>query len=185
MAKIIVPQTRPKLLQLDAEKLLDKFNLGSYPVRILGIRGYYKKTMGNPIANDRNIYDDAIFIISPENFSAYNANTDPSVTRPGVAVVKKDTVTLYKIGLHGLNRNPYKALRQHGNVTVIRDNRGEFTDKPSARFWINIHRGGYNTTSSLGCHTIHPTQWNSFISTAEDQMKRFDQKIVPFALIEF
>lgn len=180
----IVPASRPKLTQMEAEAMLTPFNLSEYPVRLLGIRGYYKRTMGNPVQNDRGIYDDAIFIITPELFGAFNANTDPSVTRTGVAVLKTGNVYLYRIGLHGISgKNPYKALRQYGNVTVIRDNRGEFTDRPNNRFWINIHRGGWNTTSSLGCQTIYPSQWNSFIATVEDQLKRFGQKTVPYALL--
>lgn len=182
---VMIPNSKPKLLQSEAKDLIQDFNLGEYPVKLLGIRGYYKQTMGNPIKNDRGIYDDAIFILSPELFGTYNANTDPSVAKPGVAVLKPG-VYLYKIGLHGISRpNPYKALRQYGRVTVYRDGRaGEFTDTKQAPFYINIHRGGINTTSSLGCQTIHPSQWPSFIATVEDQLKRFNQPVIPYALIE-
>src|SRR5687768_3200984 len=48
---------RPKLTQHEAESLIDKFHLQE-PVKLLGIRGYYKRTMGNPLKNDRGIYDD-------------------------------------------------------------------------------------------------------------------------------
>jgi hypothetical protein len=60
----------------------------------------------------------------------------------------------------------------------LRDNRGEDT----GWFGINIHKGGYNSTSSLGCQTIYPTQWQSFINTVYDQLKRYKQTKLPYVL---
>jgi hypothetical protein len=56
-------------------------------------------------------------------------------------------------------------------------------------FGINIHRGSYNGTSSEGCQTIHPDQWQTFISMATDHMKRlhgakYKSTVVPHILIE-
>jgi hypothetical protein len=179
----ILPPSKPKLLQQDALKLIAPFNLSEYPVKLLGIRGYYKKTMGNPVIQERGIYDDAIFLISPDHFSSWNANTDPSVTRPGVAALKPGGPYLYKLGMHNM-KNPYLALRQYGRVTVVRDQEGEETDTAAAPFYIDIHKGGYNTTSSLGCQTIHPSQWEAFLATVKDQLKRHNQTIVPYCLTE-
>lgn len=174
--------TKPKLTQSEAQALLNKYSLPE-PVVLLGIRGYYKKTMGNPVKNDRNIYDDAIFIVAPDFFGSFNANTDPSVTRKGVSVLKPG-VHYYKKGRHKINSpKGYDALRPATpgeKLPVIRDEVGE-----SLGIAINIHRGGYNTTSSLGCQTVYPTQWESFIKTVYDQMKRYDQKKIPYVLIEF
>lgn len=52
MPTTMVPASKPKLMQSDAEKLIAKFNLGEYPVRLLGIRGYYKHTMGNNLSSN-------------------------------------------------------------------------------------------------------------------------------------
>lgn len=179
----MLPGSRPKLTQPEALVLLSPYSLQEYPVKVLGIRGYYKQTMGNPVQNDRGIYDDAIFLISPDHFSSYNANTDPSVAKPGVAVLKPGGPYLYKIGLHNM-KNPYTALRQYGRVTVIRDQRGEQTDTAAAPFYIDIHKGGYNTTSSLGCQTIYPAQWVAFLENVKDQIKRHGQTIIPYVLTE-
>src|SRR5678816_3279307 len=130
----ILPNSKPKLTQAEALKLIAKFSLQEYDLKILGVRGYYKQTMGNPIKNDRGIYDDAIFLISSDHFSSWNANTDPSVTRKGVAVLKPGGPYLYKIGLHNM-KNPYTALRQYGRVTVVRDQQGEYTDTAKAPFY--------------------------------------------------
>lgn len=181
----ILPNSKPKLSQKDALSKLASFAVENYPVKILGIRGYYKETMGNPVKNDRGIYDDALFIIAPDCFISYNGNTDPSVYRKGIASLKSGGVYLYKIGLHGVSGNhPYEALRQYGRVTVIRDDLGEVTDTAKAPFYIDIHKGSRNTTSSLGCQTIWPEQWDGFLATVKDQMKRNKQTIVPYILIE-
>lgn len=179
----MLPDSKPKLTQAEALQLIAPFSLVEYPVKLLGIRGYYKKTMGNPVQNDRGIYDDAIFIISPDCFSSWNANTDPSIYKQGVAVLKPGGPYLYKIGMHNM-KNPYEALRQYGNVTVIRDGGGENTDSPANRFYVDIHKGGYNTTSSLGCQTIHPTQWIAFLAQVKDQIKRHGQDTIPYILVE-
>jgi hypothetical protein len=51
-------------------------------------------------------------------------------------------------------------------------------------FGINIHRGGVNTTSSEGCQTIPPSQWNGFITIVKEQMKWYGQKTIPYVLTE-
>lgn len=186
----MLPPSKPRLSSLELRDLLTPFNIDrkKYPVIVVGLRGYYKKSMGNTPGNDRGIYDDAIFIDSLSTTAAFNGNTDPSIGRPGIAVLVPTVKEpyLYKIGLHGVSGpNPYKALRQHGRVTVIRDgNNVPVTDKASAPFFINIHRGGFTTTSSLGCQTIHPNQWAAFISLVETEMKRNNQTVVPYFLID-
>lgn len=179
----ILPQNRPQLKKEDAENKLQTFTVQQYPVKILGIRGYFKKTMGNPETNDIGIYDDALFIVSPGVFKSFNANTDPSRMLPDVAVLKPGGPYLYKIGMHNM-QHPYEALRQYGNVTVIRNGKVEVTDSPANRFYIDIHKGGYGTTSSLGCQTIHPDQWMEFLNTVKQEIQKNNQTIIPYILIE-
>lgn len=169
----------------DALRKLELFQLAKYPVKLLGIRGYYKSTMGDPSKNDIGIYDDALFIVSDSLFKSFNGNTDPSRLIKDVAVLKAGGPYLYTIGLHGISGpNPYKALRQYGNVTVIRNGSVEITDSPVNRFYINIHKGGITTTSSLGCQTIHPDQWTEFLKSVEDQLTKYNQTIIPYCLVE-
>lgn len=178
----MLPANKPQLKKQDALALLAKLN-PDYKVKLLGIRGYFKKTMGDPNSNDFNLYDDAIFIVSDDHYSSWNANTDPSRHQKGVAVLKAGGPYLYKIGLHNI-KNPYKALRQYGRVTVLRDGRPD-TDTAAAPFYIDIHKGGYNTTSSLGCQTIHPDQWIDFLTNVETLMAKNRQQIIPYCLIEY
>jgi len=174
----IKPSYRPQAKLDYALKLIGKEKLSL--ACIVGVRGYYKNTMGKGV-NSRNLYDDAIFILSPDAFLAFNANVDPSTYRTRIANLKKGK-WLYKLGIHGLSKpksQQYQALVQAGPVTVQRDNVGDDT----GWFGINIHRGGYNSTSSLGCQTIYPDQWPSFIATTKDLMQRYNQKTIEYHLV--
>lgn len=79
---------------------------------------------------------------------------------------------------------PYWALRQDGNVTVLRDGQKvPFTDAPpQARLWIDIHVGEYDTTSSEGCQTIFPDYWSVFRKLCFTQMDIHKQQRIAYAL---
>ncbi len=193
---ISLPNTRPRLTSAELRNLVSPFNLDrdKYPLIIVGIRGYYLKSLGEPTANDRNIYDDALFIDTPNVSASYNGNTDPSLFRRGVGT--KDStkgIARLKPGIYfshrfGLHRGKYLALvQQMAEVTVIRDGVPEYED--SGYFGLNIHKGSYNSTSSLGCQTIYPAQYESFISVAKDQAGRFfgkswNKATIPYILLE-
>ncbi len=149
-----------------------------FPLYLVGIRGYYHDDHGD---NRRGIYDDALFLISPNLFAAFNANTDPTISREGVAVLEPG-LWWYKLGIHGLSRplsKRYEALVQAAEVTVRRDRTGLDTGE----FGINIHRGQPDNTSSLGCQTIVPDQWDNFIGLIRQELKRIgDQHIIPYSL---
>lgn len=175
------------------------------PVIVFGIRSYF-----NPGNNKRGIYDDAIGYISSSSYGVFPGNCDPSVTRADIAVLQPG-VWRYKKGLHGLHHlNPsvpadaaelkqlqdtgrdvsgytacYWALRQAGDVTVLRDGYTQpYTDTPPRpRMWIDIHRGGYNTTSSEGCQTIHPAYWDAFFWKGVEPLLGKDQNI-PYCLAD-
>ena len=179
MKKIMLPANKP--LKEGIKQYLHALGGDDrYAVKLLGIRGYFKKTLGNPAHNDNGIYDDAIFLITPTEVLGYNANTDPSVMKPHVAVLQEGGPYLYHIGMHNM-QTPYEALRQSGRVTVLRDGK-PFTDTAAAPFYIDIHRGGYGTTSSLGCQTIFPTQWLGFLAMVKAEMKKAHQLIIPYWL---
>lgn len=154
-------------------------------VVLVGVRGYFRDTMGKRGRNDRNIYDDAIFVYSPNAFASFNANTDPSVTRDGVAVLKTG-LHLYRKGLHGISRGSgYPALRpatKDEELPVTRTKNGKSVDGVGVA--INIHKGGYTTTSSLGCQTIFPDQWAAFIALVYGEMDRCGAKTIPYLLVE-
>ena len=178
----MIPKDRPRIERKTTEQLLASRKV-SDPVCLVGIRGYYRDTMGAVGKNDVGLYDDALVVVSPNVHAAFNASVDP--TRLGWnAKAKKPMAQLkpgvyrYKIGQHGISRgNPYKALVQAGPVTVMRGDSEE-----TGRFAINIHRGGNTTTSSEGCQTLPPAQWPAFIALVETEMKRNNAKTLSYVL---
>jgi len=178
----IATPSRPQQKREASEKMLRVAGVTDQ-VCLIGIRGYYFDTMGEKGKNDRGIYDDAIILLSPSVHATFNANTDPSVFRKGIASLKTG-VHRYKKRNHGISKpdGGYPALRPSNpqeSVPVTRDDEGD-----SMGIAINIHRGGYNSTSSLGCQTIYPTQWDAFINLVYSEMSRYNQKTIPYLLTE-
>src|SRR3990167_1587858 len=186
---------KPRLSTQKLVELLEPYNIDRKicPLIVVGIRGYYREQMGAPEVNDRGIYDDAIFICSPQAMVAYNGNTDPSKYRKGEGDGAEKGMASLNPGVWYAHRfdyhkGEYLALCQReGKVSVTRDGDPPYLD--TGYFGINIHRGGYNTTSSEGCQTIHPSQWDSFIQLAEDQAKRYyssswKSEVIPYVLLE-
>ena len=177
----MIPNSRPKQKDSITKNDLKKAGIDS-GVSIVGIRGYYLDTMGEVGKNDRGIYDDAIIVVSDNVHASFNANTDPSVFKKGIASLKPG-LHLYKKGNHGISRGPgYPALRpatKGEELPVFRDGKGD-----DFGIAINIHKGGYKTTSSAGCQTIYPDQWDGFINLVYSEMNRFGQKTIPYLLLE-
>ncbi len=195
MPQIMVPPSPPRLSSSELRQRIAPFNIDRdlYPVLVIGIRGYYLNSMGAPGINDRGMYDDAIFIESQYVTAAFNGNTDPSRIKKGTGFNAGKGMAVLKPGIWFAHRfdqhnGKYLALCQRcGDVVVIRDGDPPYEDR--GMFGINIHKGGYNTTSSLGCQTIHPSQWESFINLAVDQTKRYygndwRKKTIPYILLE-
>ena len=184
--------SRENLVQRLAAHAIDP---AQHPLLIVGIRGYYLDTMGKPGVNDRGMYDDAIFLVSPDVFAAYNGNTDPSRYKPGhgtaaakgMAKLKAGVWLAYQFDTHGGSIPHFAICQRRGKVTVIRDGTPPYEDE--GNHGINIHRGSYHGTSSLGCQTLHPDQWPSFIALAEDIARRhfgteWKRTTIPYVLLE-
>ena len=188
------PKARPRLTRAKLLAKLKKFDIDfdKYPLVIVGIRGYYLNSMGAVGRNDRGIYDDALFILGKNTFAPFNGNVDPSSyraktsRRKGMATLKKGIYYAHRFDNHRTSRSNYPAICQRaGNVIVHRDG-----DKKlhKGMFGINIHRGGRSTTSSAGCQTIHPDQWDGFYQLSKSIAKRhfgkdWKKRIIPYVLL--
>lgn len=176
----MIPAARPRLTLADLQKRLAKQHPQHYPggrlpaFLVVGIRGYYRDSMGAPGRNDRAIYDDAIILVTDRVFASFNGNTDPSAyraataARKGMASLRPGVWPCYRFDTHG-GSVPHPAICQRAAVvTVDRDGSGPDT----GMFGINIHRGGNRGTSSEGCQTLPPAQWEAFYQLAEAEAKR-------------
>jgi lysozyme len=180
--------TRAQILQRAQTSWRKSFPFEAMPeVFIVGIRGYYLDTMGKKGVNDRGIYDDAIFVFgNGENFASFNANTDPSAFRKGIATLIEGWHP-YKLGNHGISRpgGGYPALRpatKNEALPVRRDGENAvISSRPGIA--INIHRGSTKSTSSEGCQTIHPYQWDAFYAMVKSEMQRASLKRIWYCLL--
>lgn len=190
MSKRIVPPARPRLEEKAVREYLMRHDISigtkadDVPLALVGLRGYYAKTMGETPENERNIYDDALFVLSVNAYAAFNANTDPTLTRKNMACLVAGRY-VYGLGIHRGRKSQYAAVVQRGSVTVKRDGVGLDTDNPPRRrFGINIHKGGFTETSSEGCQTIYPAQWEAFLHLVYSEAERSKITEFPYVLVE-
>lgn len=196
----LLPSARPEIGRHAAEQLLHKAGVDISRPAILGRRGYYRDTMGVIGKNDRGLYDDALIVVTPTAYATFNANTDPSRAYPGVAVLEAG-LWLFKLGIHNASKDPaahphYPALVQADEVIVRRDDTKEFSagtrherygeclggGRWRGWFGINNHRGGFTSTSSEGCQTVWPPQWEAYFELVKGEMKRYSQLCIPYLL---
>jgi lysozyme len=190
-----MPSAKPRLTSADLLGRIAPHNIdrSQYPVIIASIRAYYRDSMGVPGANDRDLYDDAIFVHSPSAMVAFNGNTDASKFRKGLGFGANKGMAMLQAGCwyaHGFGKHKgYPAIIQrHAEVTVVRDGKnGNYPD--TGWFGINIHRGGRNTTGSEGCQTLHPDQWDSFLALVTGEVQRtrgaaWESTVIPYVLME-
>ena len=195
MSPVARPAAKPKATRNDVVAMVAK----AYPnsalpnVFLVGVRGYYLDSLGLAGKNDRGIYDDALFLIAPGRFAAFNANTDPSKVRKGkgtgaakgMARLKAGLYRAHQLGMHraGTPGGHQALVQRAGTVTVIRDGvDGDYEE--TGYFGINIHRGGVTTTSSEGCQTVPPDQWPAFIEQVRVTLSAERQTVIPYVLLE-
>ncbi|MBX3120369.1 MAG: hypothetical protein KF784_15005 [Fimbriimonadaceae bacterium] len=178
----ILPPSRPKATRDKIESIIAQKGVQAKVV-LVGVRGYYQDTMGAVGKNDIGIYDDALFIVTAGGFWSFNGNTDPSIHRQSIATLKIGTYK-YKPGMHGVTFNkpgyPYPAFVQAEQVTVKRDG----SDKDfTGWFGINIHKGSNTKTSSEGCQTVPPPQWEEFRNRLNAELKAASATSFPYILV--
>lgn len=164
----------------------NKIDRTQNPVVLVAIRGYYLDSMGVPGENDRGIYDDACFVVTPEECRAYNFNTDPSFYRKGQGrdaekgmAQLKPGVWKYRTGLH----KGYAAFVQADEVVVLRDGlKGNYEDR--GWFGINLHKGGANGTSSEGCQTWPKDQFDAAREFIYHELSRYRQTTFAYVLVD-
>lgn len=169
---------KPKMTESEVrDKVLRKHSsVVSESVYLVGIRGYYRDSYGRPGVNDRGYYDDAIFVVADDYFEGWQANTDPSIFRSGIATLVPGVYEVVK----WKHRGRYNAL-QIVKDTVSRDGQ---KDLDTGRHGINFHYGGPHQTWSEGCQTLPKSSYDKFLKTVYALMDRRGLKSVKYVLLE-
>lgn len=162
----------PRLNEDELREIIAVNGVDSTVVSLVAIRGYYLDSMGQPGQNDRRLYDDAIFIVHPDGVERYQANTDPNGWRNKTS--RRKGMAMLKTGIHIFGKGLHKgaqAFRQCEPFTVHRDGDSKLDCGFHA---INLHTGGYNSTSSLGCQTIPKSTWRRFKTSLYSLLDEYD-----------
>lgn len=174
----------PQLNDESIRAILEANGVPNSPYRdkvcVVAIRGYYLDSMGRAKVNDRRIYDDAMFIVSPRGIFAYQANTDPNGYRKGRGTGRGKGMAMLKPGVHIYAKGRHKgrlAFRQAEPFTVIRDGNPPY--EHVGYHAINLHSGGYNSTSSLGCQTLPKGTWDQFRRLLYELLDEYSNPIRP------
>ena len=139
-------------------------------------------------ANEKNRFDDRIYLINGPIMFPYTATTNPGthwlknlMNPKGTAVLKPGQyVDSWKLGMH---QGKYQALTQAKPITVYRD--GDKDDvaeetkvEQTGLFGINIHRANPNAISSIidkwsaGCQVLNnPKEFHHLISSCKNSGK--------------
>lgn len=187
-AGLVSEGTGPRITDVKVREIVKANGGDTDKVSLLAIRGYYLDTYGKKGENDRGIYDDALIWVWKDGFYTFRGNTDPSRVRKGsgfgaskgMANVKVGRWPGYYPGMHN-GSVPHLAYRQGKPITVVRDGSPDYEN--TGMFGCNVHRGGVNGTSSLGCLTLPPAVWALFKSTGDSQLARFGQKEFDLILV--
>lgn len=212
----------------DARAILERC-----PVLLLGVRGYFRNSLGRLGVNDFGVYDDALFVVINDLkrgelrvVGRFNANCDPSQTgyepgtsqpyaqlMPGVWPLRPgrhhdDRGRMRELTAseaHDLEADPsgdyglghfFSDTRAHGYFTVRRVKNEEATKLETGYFAINLHPGTPGSTSSWGCQTLPPDQYDEMrdavygalgikVPTRRQSLDAWDGKSwVPFVLTE-
>ena len=81
---------------------------------------------------------------------------------------------------------PYWAYRQAGPVTVLRHGatKTETIVDPAGWPFIDLHKGGWNLTSSEGCQTLYPEHWAEARALGYSEMDKYGQDHILYCLVQ-
>lgn len=193
----IKPPSVPQQSREASEAILVSKGVDITKPCLMAIRGYYSNTFA-PKGNNRSVFDDACFLVSPTAYVTWNYNCDPNGLRPGhgygsskgMATLKPGVWT-YEPGIH----RGYKAFVQGGRVTVLRD-ADEYVPikdivvydgldyyEDTGLFGINLHCASNTSTSSLGCNTWPPSQFYAARDLIYSELKRYNVRKFQYLLV--
>lgn len=177
----IIPPARPKRDNAVIDAILDHYALDLTKANIIFIRSYYLDSMGAPGKGDANIYDDAVFLITPNVRESFNANTEPSFPKKGHAILNLGKYVFRR----GKHKGRYPALRPYPEGVVLKCTRNGV---PANCSHTNIHKGGSKTSFDVvwseGCLTIPDIQYQEWQTRVWSEMDKLKQATIDVVIVE-
>ena len=97
MTDAAIPERTPELGRPEARRLLERRGVAD-AVALIGVRGFFGE-MGQAPGNDPGVYDDAVFLVTPDACRGFLFNTDPTRFEPPNVTLKAG-LWRYKPGDH-------------------------------------------------------------------------------------
>ena len=117
MTDAAIPDRTPELAREKARELLAAKDVVD-AVALIGVRGFFD-AMGQSPGNDPGIYDDAVFLVTPDACRGFLFNTDPTRFEPPNVTLKAG-LWRYKPGDHKPEGGTaYAALIHEGSVVWV------------------------------------------------------------------
>ena len=175
-----------------------------FKVKIVAVRDYKKSDGQNKVG----VYDDAVMVIWPEGSRLFKSNSDPSRLgwNSGVGKPFAQLTTGLHYFIRGYHKGKYPAFRQpdpsdSNQVNILIKNGLTAADAKfkvlrtygvgdsrnyheTGYYAINIHKGSEYGTSSWGCQTFDPSDWNQFKELVYSLMDKYSQSVLPYYLIQ-
>jgi hypothetical protein len=184
-----------EIIDKNSNKLISNGFDPNKHVIAVAIRGFDLEE-GEKGKNDRRIWDDKHFIVTPKEIKEFDGNTDPNGYRKGHGTGSNKGMACLKKGVWFFGRGTHKgtpAFRQCVPFTVIRDGNPPYED--TGYHAINWHSGSQSSTSSLGCQTNKPNDFVVLRDFIYKKMEEFDNpkmkndwgqtvRAIPYILIE-
>lgn len=173
--KKILPPARPKRDDATLDAVIEHFNLVPTRACLIYVRGHYLDTMGRPGVDDVNIYDDAVYLVSPNRRESWNANTSPSFPKKGYAELVLGQYVYYPSYHHIWEpKKRYRAFRPYPEGIKLKCLRN---GKLSTCQATNLHMGSDNPAAfdvvwSQGCMTVPRSQYPDYELTVRTEVER-------------
>lgn len=179
---MIIPN-RPKITDAETDKLVNHYFSDGLPkILIVGIRGYFDKTIA-PEGNNFNAWDDAFLVYENGTLlKTFNGNTDPTKLRSDDAMLDTGIYQFSKWKhngrVWGLTAHPrgikLKCKRQNS--------KGNWYS--SLCKYINFHDPVGWTTGSEGCQTLPQPQYDEFRDLVYALMRKYGSETITYLLID-
>lgn len=146
--------SRPQIKDAETDKLAARFFTSEIPkVLVIGIRGYFRDSVGKAGQNDLGVWDDAVLVYENGTLrKTFNGNTDPSKVNADLAMLDTGIYQFYK-GIHRSRISAFRAYPEGVRLKCKRQNsKGVWYESWCSA--INFHDGGLNDTWSAGCQTV-------------------------------